>query len=558
MESANLLSFYSFIQKYRRDLIKNFGGGPIIELDDDVITFKWSRSQPLTDLVTSLVIFTDVNIHPIPEPEMRIAYLMRDGLFITTLSSLSSMYKNSTTPLIPMTVTNHVMKLTNMLLEMILYKKSDRVLSTSDNKLPFYVNGGQLSCVYNNSFDKMHYKKSSTYSKRGVGLMQNALITERYYDSMKPGNLMKSVKTDVNYCRRVAVVEKIVNRFLPFMNIDSLSQVINLLYSRLTAGKMTIDGEKRIPTAALDADMIYLMNQLKTAMRSRCTTKGVELLPIDCTCHMKCRGPTYGKKALNKLMDDLEQTTYATRICGLCRLSHCVENTTSAKPKKYINPMSPAISSCSFDGCTTSFIAPTHFKTQLEDGGTAYEVAHRAFITNSLAVKETSNNKMTSSATGRFHTTCVTGSRTCMKGVIKTLKNGQQSNCSTQQLWRCDGCKNINPLNLNQHMFFLEEVHKSSCIGLIYKRLRMNHLIEDIKKLAPTMCLPCRMACMCRHSQHGLMNTQRMILIQKMKGVSSGFRISIGLGEVMKQQRVLTALQYYFKNTTKEWSFQEV
>ena len=423
--------------------------------------------------------------------------------------------------------------------------------------------------MYPNTFDKMFFQKSSTTSKRGVGLLQNSLITERYYNALNDDDIHRNVKTDVNFCKRVALVEKIVNAQIPFMTLDSLSQIIDLIYTRLTAGKMTIETDKFVPKAALDADMIHLFIQLKTAHRSRCMTKTIELLPPDCTCHLKCRGPIYGRKVLNKLVDQLYQTSHASKICGLCRLAMSVENTTSAKPKEYMNPENPALSACSFDGCTTSFNSPSHFFYPVKNDQNqdhVYEIGHRAFITNSLTITDSVYKKSVSTATGRVSTMCISGSRTCTRGVIKMIRSARQVKFdpdfyNLHKWWRCSVCVTVKPYCPDAHEFFTEDIHKMSCIGLFFANIKSHPTSEDIARLAATMCLPCRMACMCRHAQSGLYTKRKLILQSNMRSSAPAnvrkhipkHQAERGIGEILRQISLLTKLQRYIINNTSEW-----
>nr|DBA11763.1 TPA_asm: ORF62 [Malaco herpesvirus 1] len=571
MKGKDLLSFYLFIKKLRVDIIKIFGGVPLIDerVTKHMIPLKWSRNKRLVDVTTAIVVFVDKNIQEIKEPHLRVAYLIRDHLYLSSMSSLSNFYKTASIPLVPTTIFNPVMKLTNQIFEMILFPPHRRIFINNRNKVPYSVKDGMLKCVYNKTFDKTFFNKNFTTAKRGVGLLQNAIITTRYYDALKHNDIYRNVSTDVNFCKRVAIMEQIVNGKIPFMTLDSLNQAIDLLYNRITAGTMNVDLDHFVPKSALDSDLIYLMSQFKVAQRSRCMTKAVELMPVDCTCHLKCRGPIYGKPHLNKLIDQLYKTTHATKVCGLCRLSFSVENTTSAKPKKYITPINPAISSCSFDGCTTSFISQSQFYNQIGEGP-VYEMGHRAFMTNSLAVTDPVYKKTVSTATGRTYTTCLSGSRTCTRGFIKVFRSARHMGFEydfklLEKCWRCSSCAYVRKYDPDSHEFFNEDIHKQSCIGIFYSKLKHKDLDKDIPKYAEKMCLPCRMVCLCRHSLQGLSTRMKRILQannreeapERKKKKIPKYQAERGLGELLKQERVLIKLQRYLLKTTTEWRYRD-
>lgn len=509
----------------------------------------------------------------------RVRYLVSDSVYIALMQCLSYFFKMGAMPLAILNPKVHepIYRLAWYLYEVVTVKPEER--SFKSVKLPVYVKHGVLKISHGQMFDKQFADSVSTLAKRGVGILHNNFITERYQraKNFSEEDVFSPTNTGVNFCRRVAVMESLINGKIPFMTLESLTQFTELLYERITGGTMTLD-HNPLPQS-LDADIIHLFTHVSTALKSRLTVKSVELMPPDCTCYTKCYGPTYGYKRITKFMNDLEHTSFATRICGLCRLSLTVKNTTSAKPKRYISPENPGISTCSHDGCSTGFISRTNICNREFDD--VYSIAHRSFITNSLPITDALYKNRVSTAKGRVYMNCVSGSRNCYGCAVKSINSAKQKRFTPdfynlKQWWRCSACKNMDVYDPENHAYFTEDMQRKSCIGLFYHRLPSKPTMQDVETEAASMCMNCRVAVMCRHAQDGL--TNRMVDVkeravtakQKLLDLTEEEKLEMDQAQLealeaasegnvyglLNQLKLLTMLQNYVVNNTPEWNLQ--
>ncbi|UCX57042.1 ORF51 [Haliotid herpesvirus 1] len=586
--------FYLFLKKFRSDLCKVFGAHPPQTpiIDEKFTHWKWRSNVLLRRITAMIVLFLDpkaINKHK------RVYYLVTDSIYIALLQCLSYIFKEGRLPITNIEEKQYepLQRLVGYIIEVVKFKPEDRTFSTV--RLPVYVKNGHLKLSYTQMFDRQFAEGVATLAKRGVGVLQNNFVTEIYQAALHQTEeeLYDDVTTDVNFCRRVAVASNLINAKIPFMTLESLTEFTEILYHRLSGGR-PLDST-HIP-AALDADMIHLFTHVSTALKSRLTTKSIDVMPYDCTCYVKCRGPSYGHVKFNQMVDDLHHTALSTRICGLCRLSLTVKNTTSAKPKRYMMPECPGVTVCSHDGCSTAFLSRTNIFDKEEEGKGLFTAGHRVFISNSLPITDPLYRQKVSTAKGRHFTTCISGSRTCYGRAVKNINSAKQSEqrerekipksketkealfkpdfYNLKKWWRCNPCQDMADYNPESHTFFREAMHDRSCVGTFLSSIKgglckVTQAFVDEK--CKMMCLNCRAACMCRHAQSGLVN--RMVEVKELAAQSKTLlsdksarkKLSKkerkareewsegGIADLIQLQKLLTMVQSFVVNNTPEF-----
>ena len=94
------------------------------------------------------------------------------------------------------------------------------------------------------------------------------------------------------------------------------------------------------------------------------------------------------------------------------------------------------------------------------------------YITNSLVITDVVFNKFgnhTSTASGRIAGMCCSGKRTCHATIQEKIKSSKQFGLRAQfnvrESWfRCITCMDIQNHNPYCSKFFLEEIHKETCV----------------------------------------------------------------------------------------------
>lgn len=219
-----------------------------------------------------------------------------------------------------------------------------------------------------------------------IGTLCTNLTAARWTYGSDTREFQRRVNPDVNFARRLAVSNCLLNEMTELKILD-IVEVIDKFVNFITDGKADIDLTLPMrdrcgrPT---DGDLIFLLTQLNDAGRARFKNKIIEVNPIDCTCFAKCTGETGDNKFLEEAFyNTVVPLHMGVRVCGLCRLSYMIENTTSQKPRRCINFNNPAVSSCSLDGCT-SFKHIPFYVLNATPSSLTVEYSHRFYFTNSV------------------------------------------------------------------------------------------------------------------------------------------------------------------------------
>lgn len=351
------------------------------------------------------------------------------------------------------------------------------------------------------------FHKLLTQAKRNVGTLLTNLVATRWEGANSAMEFRRRVNPDVNFARRLAISVRVINELteLPLMDIVEL---IDKHTHHITDSKSVVDFDRPIMERAgrvTDADLVFLLSMLTDAGRARFKNKIIEVNRVDCTCQTKCVGEM-GK------YPELEETFYkeiftrqtGTIICGFCRLSHSVENTTSQKPRRCINSQNPVVSSCSIEGCT----AMKHVSLYaLEvEGPAMIRYSHRFYSTNPKLILEEVFGEKKSSTQGRVYGVCFTGYRNCFKKIITKTKltTDGETQYSEPATWcRCTGCDCVEVFDPDNHNIYLEDINKGTCIASLYQKFKRGMVIDcEIGN----MCRGCRSAMLCRHVVSGMVN----------------------------------------------------
>ena len=394
----------------------------------------------------------------------------------------------------------------------------------------FTIKGDRIKSVNMPSFERHSFvHKFLTPIKRLCGSIQNSIITTRWEESVKPELMTREVNPDRKYAKRLATMEELRHN-LTLMDMESCMVLLQGIAEHMTTSKMKYELDKNINLEVLDVDLLMAYISVNETTRSRFNTKVIDVSYNDCTCHTKCMGRIGNNRFLeNMFREEILNTSTTVRICGQCRLSHVVDNTTSAKPRKCINISNPAMSTCSQDGCTTTmlirYLINNQHKCAYNKG--VLEYGHRFYMTNSSSVTDTvyKGANSVSSATGRSAGICFSGSRTCYKPIKRLIKSSKQHGLNKPfsdryYWWTCNGCQTDfsgdRQYNKDKHHFFTDAIHEGTCIDDFYTEVGNKMGTESwddfdllnfiVKDSIQDMCTWCKNAAMCRHTLDGLVN----------------------------------------------------
>ena len=362
----------------------------------------------------------------------------------------------------------------------------------------------------------MYFKRYFTQNKRLIGTLNNNLITAKWLNAENPDDVTRIVNPDVNYPVRLARCDHIINNATE-LSIEDLTTVIDLLALYITDGTRHLSqdvGSLEHPPQATDADLLYIFNNLNTAGNSRFRTKMIEVNVRGCYCHTKCTGNTGLDPYIENYQYDVALKVHAANIvCGLCRINPAIVNTTSYKPRRYINSLSPSMNTCSIDGCASFKNAPLYTLDVADDGWTV-RYSHKFYISNAGNVCNEVSTGVRESSNGRFTGICFGGKRTCIQKIVDEMpsaKEKRRTNPFTDYAhwWTCTYC---GMLDYEKEDKMYERRNIGSCIEKVtHTSLTMmrNAGVYDVDEDTDismamtlevmTMCRGCRTAVMCHH-----------------------------------------------------------
>lgn len=469
--------------------------------------------------------------------------LCYDQKYVYAMKSVNYIVRSM---VIPFSTTEHhlLFKICSLIIDRMkptmLFSKRPKV---TPFKLLFSLRGDRVKTLNMPSFERHSFvHKFLTPNKRLSGGLQNAIITNLWERAENKEEMSLVVNPSNNYVKRLAYLEELRHN-MTLLGLSDSMLLLQDMADYLTGGKMKYDLDDRRgqPCPMMDVDLLTAFMSMNAATRSKFFSKTLEVSYPECTCFTKCMGAIAQHPVLVKQFEnEFCLNNFSTRICGECRLSHVIDNTTSGKPRKSLSACNPGMSSCSMDACTVTLILRYLIHERVDERhGNLIKYGHRFYITNSSAVTDTvyrGNNITCSSATGRTGGVCFGGSRTCYKLIQNLVKSSKQyglprpfadRNC----WWSCHTCQgkygtHANPRNSNQynrdrHGFFSEEIHRNTCVDTFYqnvlRKVRKDMVDKDkeeedevievaVKHCYPKICRWCKSAIMCRHTMDGLVN----------------------------------------------------
>ena len=416
--------------------------------------------------------------------------------------------------------------------------------------LKYNMNTGELEKVNTMPSGERHtfFHKILTPTKRLVGALQNNALTAKWIKSMDPLELTsRRINPDVNYAFRVARMEKNLNcaADLPIQDLITLVQLtMEFVTGHTIFLNPNVDSLNYLPTAT-DADMIHFITVINTMVRARFKVKTLHLPHPDCLCHTKCTNLTGAFPKLEQYFyDTVVPIHLSTRICPCSRLSHNIENTTSAKPKKCLSSHNPSFTSCSQDGCSATKLLPL-YKLQVT-GPLKLNYFQRMYSTQTVNVTAEIYRQSKSTATGRFFGPCFSGYRTCRKTLTDILPSRKERVRAApfsqlEAWWRCTHCRFVPVYDRHRHDLFNESIHKDSCIDKIavamLKTIKTSDLCSDDGVTLHhmwDMCRGCRAAVMCRHFLTGYMTAQDHIKLTD-RWIMNAYLRRLRVAQLMQQ-----------------------
>ena len=341
--------------------------------------------------------------------------------------------------------------------------------------------------------------------KRVLNHAINNLITIRYQDAINKDQLFRCVNPDVNFAHRVACIELILTKVTE-ISLDDLLIILDQLLHHLqvpTGGFGTLTRGKHT-----DADLLHLISSLLDIAKSWIQTKVIEVNEPHCTCHVKCT-PLIGDnpKVENYFYQSCAPLHCATTICGGCRLSLTVANTTAKKPRRVITSHNPKLTTCT-DGISALKHLPLYAFRVLSPQTFLY--SHRFYTTNSTGLLQAPSTKTPPTPTSRIFGMCYYGDRTCLRRLTCRIPGtgGARSDEreASRSLFRCLQCEAGKKITIGdrQNRSWLGSKDSKSCIPIIFYKLKHEVSVERltadvVDRYCKKMCSGCRVALTCRH-----------------------------------------------------------
>lgn len=333
--------------------------------------------------------------------------------------------------------------------------------------------------------------KYFTRIKQTAFKLSSDLVTERWKRAaLDPAMYVtQPIKPADNYAKRLAILELVMHG-ITVLKIPQLLTVIDMVMNAPA---------KYTEMLAYDIEYINLLTLLYTTGRARFRTKFLRLNENGCTCHTKCTGPLGNNRDLEKRIYDQSLSLHAQcLICGICRLSPFIENTTREKPRICLSSKNPAIDTCSLDGSSSFKVVPLYeLNTRWGNGRPMLQYQHLAYTTNSVNVADELLHRSYSGRKSRIYGICFGGFRTCKQRYTvdsPTARNRVKQINSYKDVgywFRCPSCTSSNRDCGPPSSLALSDVEENTCIARVFTTLGT--------LTAGQMCRGCKAAVFCHH-----------------------------------------------------------
>ena len=344
-----------------------------------------------------------------------------------------------------------------------------------------------LPSAYRHTFLHKYY----TRVKQTAFKLSSDLVTERWKRAAcdPTSYVSQPIKPADNYAKRLAILELVMHG-ITMLKIPQLLTVIDMVMNAPT---------KYTEMLAYDTEYINLLTLLYTTGRARFRTKFLRLNENGCTCHTKCTGPLGNNRDLEKRIYGQSLSLHAQcLICGICRLSPFIENTTREKPRMCLSSKNPAIDTCSLDGSSSFKVVPLYeLSTQWSDGKPLLQYQHLAYTTNSVNMADELLHRPYSGRRSRIYGICFGGYRTCKQRYTvdsTTARNRVKQITSYKDVgywFRCPSCMSSNRDYGPHSSLALSDVEPNTCIARVFT--------ISVPLTAGQMCRGCKAAVFCHH-----------------------------------------------------------
>ena len=340
-----------------------------------------------------------------------------------------------------------------------------------------------------------------TEDNQTVGDSRNTVTTGRWKTAVS--DVFRDIQPDINYARRLALYELTTHRCTNMTDGQLLS-----------FNHMLSECQKVHPDLLLCVDYIGLLNRGFIMGRARLYRKLLEVNPKHCGCFAKCVGPIGREKIMEQHVWNSFDKQAGLLVCGACRLSPIIDNTTSEKPRKTHSSISAEVESCSVDGCTSfKFVRLVVQDVRITEKGDVHtRYAHRFFTTDSVNVTDEVNRRKKKGTRARYYGMCFNGNRTCTKRFIIESPSATSEDArvtpaytNTAYWFRCENCRldmndygAVSSLALNSHSA------ASTCLRRYFSE-------ADFEK--EHICRGCKIAATCSHMD--------AVLLDKVKSVGA-------------------------------------
>lgn len=340
-----------------------------------------------------------------------------------------------------------------------------------------------LKSIYRSRFPSHYYTTRKTVVCRAV----SDLITERWETAVE--DLHREVQPGINYARRLATLELIVH------------QCTNMTSGQLLSFNDLLRQCHEVQPALLKcSDNLHLLTLAYLMGRARLNTKLIEVNPKHCRCFAKCLGAYGNEKRLERFAWESFDRHAGLLVCGVCRLSPVIENTTAEKPRRTYSSITPEVESCSADACTSfKFVRLVVQDVRVTETGFVHiRYAHRVFTTNSVNVTDEVNNGKKTGPQSRMYGMCYGGNRSCLQRFIILAPSLNSNNAQDptpfadlDHWFKCESCRSssrkfgaVSSLNL------CPNISDSTCLRKYFSK-------SDFPK--ELLCRGCKIAATCPH-----------------------------------------------------------
>ncbi len=351
----------------------------------------------------------------------------------------------------------------------------------------FHARHDSLPSAYRNTF--LH--KYFTRVKQTAFRLSSNLVTERWKGATRDPAMYVSrpIKPANNYAKRLAILELVMHG-ITMLKMTQLLTVIDMVMNAPA---------KYTQMLAYDVEYINLLTLLYTTGRARFRTKFLRLNENGCTCHTKCTGPLGNNRDLEKRIYDQSVSLHAQcLVCGICRLSPLVENTTRERPRICLSSKNPAIDTCSLDGSSSFKAVPLYeLSTRWRDGKPMLQYQHLAYTTNSVNVADELQHRPYSGRRSRIYVLCFGGRRTCKQRHMvdsPTARNQEKQIVSYKDMrywFRCPTCSSSDRDYGPPSSLALTDTEPNTCIARVFA--------VSASLTVGQMCRGCKAAVFCHH-----------------------------------------------------------